>query len=52
MSKIKISGKAPHRRRRAIELFSVETNFRPKIVETKKKYKRHGRYRTSINQED
>lgn len=45
MQKQMIKGQAPQRKRRARELFSVELNFRPKTVESKRAYKRREKHR-------
>ena len=45
MSKLTIQVQIPQHKRRAVELFSSETNFRPKIVENKKTYKRRQRHK-------
>ena len=45
MQKQMIKGKAPRRKRRAIELFSIELNFRPKTVANKRAYKRREKHR-------
>lgn len=45
MQKQTIKGQAPQRKRRAIELFSVELNFRPKTVASKRAYKRCEKHR-------
>jgi hypothetical protein len=45
MQKSVIRAVAPQRKRRAVELFSVELNFRPKTVANKKAYKRRSKHR-------
>ena len=45
MQKQTIKGRAPQRRRRALELFSVELNFRPKTVASKRAYRRREKHR-------
>ena len=40
-----ITVKIPRKARRAVELYSVEFNFRPKIVVSKKGYKRHKKHK-------
>lgn len=45
MSKIVIEVTLPRRKRRASELFSMETNFRPKVVDNKKAYRRKQRHK-------
>lgn len=45
MQKQMIKGQAPQRKRRACELFSVELNFCPKTVESKRAYKRREKHR-------
>jgi hypothetical protein len=46
MQKQTIKGQAPQRKRRAVELFSIELNFRPKTVENKRAYRRRAKHRT------
>jgi hypothetical protein len=45
MQKMVIKAVAPQRKRRAIELFSTELNFRPKVVANKKAYRRREKHR-------
>jgi hypothetical protein len=44
--KIKLTGKVPRRKRRAIELFARDTPFKPKVEENPhKKYVRNPKHR-------
>ena len=49
MTKIYKLKQAIKRRRRAIELVSIENNFRTKIIKSKKVYKRQQRNQTDIH---
>lgn len=43
--KMTITVKLPRKARRAVELYSVEFNFRPKVVRSKNGYKRHKKHK-------
>jgi hypothetical protein len=45
MQKMVIKAQVPQRKRRAIELFSTELNFRSKVVANKKAYRRREKHR-------
>ena len=49
MRKTKITGTVQRRKRRAVELFSAECNFRPKTIPNKRAYSRKGKQRKSID---
>lgn len=47
--KIIITVKLPRKPRRAVELYSVEFNFRPKGFGSKKIYRRHKRHKGDVD---
>jgi hypothetical protein len=43
--RITITVNIPRKARRAVELYSVEFNFRPKVVKSKKEYNRKDKHK-------
>lgn len=49
ISKFVLQGKVPRQKRRALELFAIDSPFKPRKEETKPRYKRKAKHR---NKED